>query len=122
MVSNQTALWDFSIIASINFCIFLLLLGRICLTKYQSATKRNRLTFRIFGWLIANQIVVQLKQTVEVVLTVVKKEDDQLLRYTIAAIESQIFVTACFIQLLEWHLIAFMVKFQSSRHLTLLDV
>lgn len=54
MVSNQAAVWDFSIISSLNFCTLLLLISRICLTKYQTATKRNRLTFRIFGWLVLN--------------------------------------------------------------------
>ena len=47
---------------------------------------------------------------------------NQLLRYSLTTIQAQVFVTASIIQLLEWDLIASMVKFQSERHANLLDV
>ena len=48
--------------------------------------------------------------------------NSQLLRYSLDVVQAQIFITASLKQLLEWHLIAKMVEFQSTRHINVLDV
>lgn len=53
--------WDFSIVSSLNFTLILLLVLRISHTAFQSATKRNRLTFRIMCWFTVNQVVIYAK-------------------------------------------------------------
>ena len=49
-------------------------------------------------------------------------KSEQLIKYTLTALQAQAFITAMFVQLLEWHLIINMIKFQSERHISALDV
>ena len=60
--------WDFSVVSSLNFTLILGLVIRVSHTAFQSATKRNRLTFRIMLWFIANQVVIHIKLISEVLI------------------------------------------------------
>ena len=48
--------------------------------------------------------------------------NSKLIKYCLTEVQTCVFITACFFQLLEWHLIAYMAKFQGQRHVNLLDV
>lgn len=113
-VGLDTKLWDFSIVTSVNLCIILLLTVRLCHLRHQSALKRNKLTFGLHQWFIFNQIVVQLKATFQILIDFLGYSNSEYLKYLLTTIEAQVFVSASFVQLLEWHLIASLVKFQSE--------
>ena len=69
------------------------------------------MTFGLHRWFIFNQFVVQAKTTVEILLLWYNFGETNYYKYTLTTITAQAFVLASFVQLLEWHLIASMVKF-----------
>ena len=48
------ALWDYSTLMGLNTTIILLLLVRVVIISYQSAMKRNRLTYHVHFWFLMN--------------------------------------------------------------------
>ena len=65
---KEEDLWDFSIISSLNTGLILLLAVRLCHIAHQSAMKRNRLTFRKHLWALLNQVVISVKQIIQISL------------------------------------------------------
>ena len=50
--------WDFSILSSVNISSIFFVLVRIIHIYFQSATKQNRLTFKILKWFFLNQVII----------------------------------------------------------------
>ena len=115
-------LWDFSLASSVNVTLILAIAIRLCQINFQSALRRNRLTFSKHQWAMFNQLVLQTKIIIEAIWVIADKDVGELFKYAITTLMTQIFVTVVLIQLQEWHIIAILVKFQSSMPGNLLDV
>ena len=108
-------MWDYSIIVSLNTTVILFFLMRICYFTNLSALNRNKITFKLLLWFFANQVLVQIKDMTLTLFDTYYPEHGNLSICIITAVRMLVFNTAAYYQLLEWHTIGSLVKFQRSR-------
>ena len=103
--------WDFSITLSLTVLLILLYFTQCVRLKYAPLTKRNRLTLPIYISFLLNLIALLIRAIIEIIMLNRGVQEDFLIRYAMNSAAMQFYVTAVLIQILEWNLIANMVKF-----------
>ena len=105
--------WDFSFTLSLTVLLILLYFTQSVRLKFGLLNKRNRLTLIIYVSFLLNLVALLIRAVAEILMLNYGVKEDFLIRYAMNAAAMQFYVTAVLIQILEWNLIANMVKFQA---------
>ena len=86
-LTAQEDVWDFAIVSSISLSVLVFLTARTCQIHYQSAFKRNKLTFRINLWWVLTQVVVEVKSLAELLMSIYQVRQISFYRYALTAVQ-----------------------------------
>ena len=107
--------WDFSFTSAITTLLILTYITQIVRLKFGKLRKRNRLTLMIHISFLLDLTALQIRTVAEILMVMYNTPGQYLISYMLNTFATEFFLIAVLIQILEWNLIASMVKFQASR-------